>query len=211
MVHLLPHWNWTSGTTVTVFAYSNCDSVELFLNDQSQGSKSMANVLNAEWNVPWQSGTLRADCIKGGTVAASDTIKTAGAPAKVALSADRNPIVADGKDMVFVTADVQDANGVFAPTANNSITFSVNENRDEQTLVSWSSLPTAAPFNRQHVCAISRTHRGRRQAQECAAGPDERRSCPMPRVRPCVWGVSLGRAHIARATGVHLPRVPRRS
>src|SRR4029079_7322361 len=39
MVHVLPHWNWTSGTMVTIFAYHNCDSVELFLNDASQGSK----------------------------------------------------------------------------------------------------------------------------------------------------------------------------
>src|SRR5262249_60602471 len=29
MVHILPHWNWTAGTTVTVFVYNNCDSVEL--------------------------------------------------------------------------------------------------------------------------------------------------------------------------------------
>ena len=42
MVHLLPHWNWTSGTIVTVYAYNNCDSVELFLNNTSQGSKSMS-------------------------------------------------------------------------------------------------------------------------------------------------------------------------
>jgi beta-galactosidase len=33
MAHILPHWNWTAGTTVTVYVYNNCDSVELFLND----------------------------------------------------------------------------------------------------------------------------------------------------------------------------------
>jgi beta-galactosidase len=127
MVHLLPHWNWTSGTTVTVQAYGICDSVELFLNDKSQGSKTeSASTLNFEWSVPWASGTLRADCKKGGSVAASDTVKTAGAAAGIALSADRSTIHADGKDLVFITGDIQDASGVFVPTGNNSVTFSVS-------------------------------------------------------------------------------------
>jgi beta-galactosidase len=43
----------------------------------------------------------------------------------VKLSADRPTIQADGRDLVFVTADVQDANGVFVPTATSSITFAV--------------------------------------------------------------------------------------
>ena len=127
MVHLLPHWNWTSGTNVTVFAYSNCDSVELFLNDKSQGSKTLSGgALHFEWSVPWTSGTLRAECKKGGSVAAIDEVKTAGSAAKVVLSADRNPIRADGKDLVYVTADIQDGSGVFVPNATNSITFSVS-------------------------------------------------------------------------------------
>jgi len=43
MVHILPHWNWSNGTTVEVWAYSNCDTVELFLNGTSLGVKSMGN------------------------------------------------------------------------------------------------------------------------------------------------------------------------
>jgi len=126
MVHLLPHWNWSTGSTVAVYAYNNCDSVELFLNDQSQGVKSaVAPALHAEWAVPWASGTLRADCKRGASVVAMDTVKTAGAAAKLAVSADRSQIYADGQDLVFVTADVQDANGVFVPSGNASITFSV--------------------------------------------------------------------------------------
>jgi beta-galactosidase len=127
MVHLLPHWNWSAGTTVTVFAYNNCDSVELFLNGTSQGSKTMTgSALHLEWNVPWVSGTLSAQCKSGGSVVATDEVKTAGAASKVLLSADRSTVRADGNDLVFVTADIQDANGVFVPTANNSITFSVS-------------------------------------------------------------------------------------
>jgi len=127
MAHILPHWNWTAGTTVTVYVYNNCDSVELFLNNTSQGSKSnTSTTLRAEWSVPWASGTLRADCKVGGSVVASDQMKTAGAAARVALSADRTTINGDGKDLVFVTGDIQDANGAIVPNAESSVSFSVS-------------------------------------------------------------------------------------
>jgi beta-galactosidase len=127
MVHILPHWNWTAGTTVTVFVYNNCDSVELFLNNTSQGSKTMtASTLRLEWNVAWASGTLRADCRRGTSVAATAQVRTAGAASRIALSADRTAIRADGKDLVFITGDIQDANGAIVPSAENTVSFAVS-------------------------------------------------------------------------------------
>ena len=127
MVHILPHWNWSSGTAVTIYVYNNCDSVELFLNNVSQGSKAMsASALHAQWSVIWASGTLRADCTRGGAVVASDQVATAGTAARVALSADRTTINADGHDLVFITGDIKDANGVNVPSAANSVTFSIS-------------------------------------------------------------------------------------
>jgi len=76
--------------------------------------------------VPWASGTLRADCRRGGNVVASDTVRTAGSPAQIRLTADRTTIAADGRDLVYVTADILDASGVFVPTAANSVTFAVS-------------------------------------------------------------------------------------
>ena len=126
MVHILPHWNWSAGTTVTVFAYTNCDSVELFLNDVSLGSKTFAaGAVHLEWSVPWATGTLRAEGKRGGVVVVTEEVKTAGAAAQLALSADRSTISADGKDLAFITADVQDANGILVPTAANALAFSV--------------------------------------------------------------------------------------
>jgi beta-galactosidase len=126
MVHILPHWNWTAGTTVTVFVYNNCDSVELFLNNTSQGSKTMGTSLRLEWSVAWASGTLRADCKVGGSVVATDQTRTAGAASRVALSADRTAIAADGKDLIFLTGDIQDANGALVPSAENAVSFMIS-------------------------------------------------------------------------------------
>lgn len=127
MVHILPHWNWSAGTTVTVFVYTNCDSVELFLNGVSQGSKTFTSgAVHLEWDVPWAPGTLQAEGTVGGAVVVSDQVTTAGAAASVAASVDRGAISADGKDLAFVTAGIQDANGITVPTAAVPVSFSVS-------------------------------------------------------------------------------------
>jgi beta-galactosidase len=125
MVHLLPHWNWSSGTNVEVWAYSNCDTVELFLNGKTLGSKSVGSSLHLSWSVPWASGTLRAKGTKGGTVV-YDQVVTAGSAAKVELKPDKTSVSADGKDLVYIETDITDANGVVVPTAANKVNFSVS-------------------------------------------------------------------------------------
>ena len=47
MVHLLPHWTHPklkSGAVVPVWAYTNCDEVELFLNETSLGRQSIRSM-----------------------------------------------------------------------------------------------------------------------------------------------------------------------
>ena len=127
MVHILPHWNWSAGTTVTVLVYTNCDSVELFLDGVSQGSKTFApGAVHLEWDVPWAPGTLQAEGTVGGAVVVSDQVTTASAAASVAASVDRGAISADGKDLAFVTASIRDGNGVIVPTAANAVSFTVS-------------------------------------------------------------------------------------
>ena len=43
MIHLFPHWNWKGkeGKVIPVMAYTNCDSVELFVNGKSFGIKAL--------------------------------------------------------------------------------------------------------------------------------------------------------------------------
>ncbi len=127
MVHILPHWNWSSGQTVEVWAYTNCDSVELLVNGRSLGSKSLSgNALHLAWSVAFESGTLRAQAVKNGSVVATHEIRTAGSASRIQLIPDRTSISADGKDLVFVETNVLDANNVFVPTATNAISFSVS-------------------------------------------------------------------------------------
>ena len=129
MVHIVPmDWtSWTAGQSVTVFVYTNADSVELFLNGTSLGSKTMNPTTgHLQWSVPFATGTLQAKATKGGAVVATDTLKTAGTAAKLALSADRASIAADGRDLAYVEVDITDAQGVVVPKANNTIAVTVS-------------------------------------------------------------------------------------
>jgi beta-galactosidase len=129
MVHIVPmNWtNWTAGQAVKVLVYSNADSVELFLNDKSQGSKTVdPSVAKLQWSVPFATGTLEAKATKGGTVAASDKLQTAGAAAALVLKADRASITSDGRDLSFVEVDIVDAQGIIVPQAKNQVDFTIS-------------------------------------------------------------------------------------
>ena len=131
MVHIVPmDWtSWTTGKSVQVFVYSNADSVELFLNGSSLGSKVVdpvaghANSGHLLWSVPFAAGTLQAKATKNGELVATDIVQSAGAPANLALKVDRAAIDADGRDLAFVEIDVTDAQGVLVPQASNKIDF----------------------------------------------------------------------------------------
>ncbi|PAZ10162.1 beta-galactosidase [Streptomyces sp. SA15] len=165
MVHLLPMtWNHEEGDTVEVWAYSNVDTVELFLNGKSLGTRRFdtkkttdgreyletteatgddktftdgpypgsytspngsAGKLHLTWKVPYKSGELKAVALSDGKVVAADVLRTAGAPHAVRLTADRKSLAADGRSLVFVTADIVDARGVVVPGAEHLISFDV--------------------------------------------------------------------------------------
>ncbi len=127
VLHLFPHWNWTPGETVDVWAYYNqADEVELFLNGQSLGKRSKKDdEMKVWWRVPYQAGTLKAVSRKDGKEVLTREIRTAGAPVELRLTADRQTLAADGTDLSFITVEALDAEGHPVPVAGNMIDFSV--------------------------------------------------------------------------------------
>lgn len=128
MVHILPHWTHESGN-IDVWLYSNCASVELFLNGVSLGKKvlSQRGTKNQyAYTVAYAAGTLVANGYDAsGTLIAQDIQYTAGTPAKLALSSDKTAVSTASDDLVYITCDVQDKNGTLCPSADNSVTFTV--------------------------------------------------------------------------------------
>ncbi len=128
VLHIFPHWNWTPGKTVDVWAfYNNADEVELFLNGRSVGVKhKTGDDLHVMWRLKFEPGTLKAVSRKNGQVVLTKEIHTAGKPYKIELTADRKNIKADGQDLSFITAKVLDKEGNVVPDADNRINFKVN-------------------------------------------------------------------------------------
>lgn len=146
VLHLLPHWTWAGreGQVIPVLAYTNCNSVELFLNGRSLGEKRIefpaqgtsggwnsysqpvvratTNDLHVSWDVPYAPGVLRA-VGKGrdGRVACEAEVRTAGAPAAIRLSPDRDTITAAAGDVALVTFEIVDSAGTVVPTADNVV------------------------------------------------------------------------------------------
>jgi len=127
MVHILPHWNWQGfeGKEIPVWCYSNCESVELFLNGTSLGEKKFSDTreLHLEWKVPYAPGTLKAAAKNNGKTVCTDEVQTAGAPVKIMLTPDRTEISADGEDLSYVKVEIVDQEGRVCPNAVNLVKF----------------------------------------------------------------------------------------
>lgn len=127
MLHVFPHWNWEEGQAIDVWAYYNrADEAELFLNGVSQGVRQKNDsTYNVMWRLNFAPGNIRVVSRKAGQVIAEKQINTAGPPAQIRLSADRETIAADGKDLSFITVDIVDEAGNIVPDADNEIEFQV--------------------------------------------------------------------------------------
>ena len=134
MVHILPHWSWSinKGAEIPVLCYSNCDSVELFVNGKSLEEKDWSSTedLHLDWKVPWQPGKLKAVGKKNGTVVCTDEVHTAMTPARIILTADRTEIRTTGQDLSFVTARIVDESGHLCTrlATDNTINFRISGN-----------------------------------------------------------------------------------
>jgi beta-galactosidase len=129
MAHLLPHWNWPErvGQVTPVYVYTSGDEAELFLNGKSLGRKQRGRLeYRLRWDdVVYQPGTLKVVAYRNGKRWATNTMKTAGAAAKIQLTPDRKRIAADGQDLSFVTVTITDKDGLLVPRANNCVRFSI--------------------------------------------------------------------------------------
>ena len=150
VLHLLPHWNWKGkeGEIIPVLCYTNCDTVELFLNGKSFGvqgywfprtgmqekysnfparntAQRTTSDLHLTWTLPYQPGTLKAVGTKDGKVVAQVEVATVGEPAAIGLSVDRQAILADRRDVAHVTVKILDAQGRLVPTGENAVAFEI--------------------------------------------------------------------------------------
>lgn len=189
MIHLYPHWNWQGheGEFIPVTVYTNCDSVELFVNGKSAGVQSYTfprwgqgggqqapqrgrgarttSDLHLSWTIPYQPGTLRAVGSRDGKQVVTE-VSTVGDPAAIDLKVDREGISADRQDVAHVTVRILDAQGRMAPLAANEVTFEVQgegkliglDNGDMRSLEDYKG-KTRKAFNGMCLAVVQSTAR----------------------------------------------------
>jgi len=126
VLHVFPHWNWPGweGREITVWVYSNCHEVELFLNGRSVGNQLMPLHGHLEWKVPYAPGQLLARGRRDGREFTA-AVETSGPPVALMLEPDRTTLAAKGGDVSLVAVRVVDDVGRTVPTASNEVTFSI--------------------------------------------------------------------------------------
>lgn len=150
VLFVCPHLNLDlpRGTIYPVVVYTNCFSVELFVDGVSYGVKAYefpaqgmtqywphfdhplapitTNDLHLSWDVPYTGGELVAvgrDC--EGRETARQTLRPAGAPAALCVEPDRDAFAADGRDAVSLAISLLDAGGRLVPDCELPVSVEV--------------------------------------------------------------------------------------
>ena len=148
-LHILPHWTWPGreGEVTPIFVYTNYPEAELFINGKSQGRQRKDRSIKIEdtenedsqkaftrqkrYRLMWMDTKYEPGEVKvvaydeAGKAAATQTVRTAGRPHHLELSADRTTISPDGKDISFVTVRVVDKDGNLVPDDGRLLNFKV--------------------------------------------------------------------------------------
>jgi len=127
VLHVFPHWNWQGkeGHPIGVWVHGNCEEVELFLNGTSLGRKPMPRNSHLEWQVNYAPGILLARGFQSGKIIAESKQETAGPPAAIQFTPDRQTIAGDGEDLAVITVAILDRKNRLVPLADNEVSFTL--------------------------------------------------------------------------------------
>lgn len=133
MVYIANYWTEKSPRTVTV--YSNCDRMNLYLNDQLIASREpdtgifTDNLLHPPFtfpDIPWKPGELKAIGYMDNEKVASHSRITPDKATFIDLCFDlKEAAMANGEDMFFVYASIVDKNGTVVRDVKKEISFQV--------------------------------------------------------------------------------------
>ncbi len=125
VLHIFPHWNLKGheGEEVDLWAYSNCDEVELIVNGKTLGRQQMPKNGHLKWKSTYQPGKIVAKGFKNGKRILTKTIETTQSAYTTAMKTDRTNINADGRDLAIITVEIQDQKKHLVPDACPLLTF----------------------------------------------------------------------------------------
>ncbi|HTX20446.1 MAG TPA: DUF4982 domain-containing protein [Candidatus Aquilonibacter sp.] len=125
-IHIIGHWNYPAGTVKNIYVAANCQAVELLVNGKSLGYGKVSNhYLFTFTNVAFAPGEIKAVGYDNGIAEATDSIRTAGPPVALRLTAITGPegLFASGSDVTLIDVEAVDANGERCPTFQRRADF----------------------------------------------------------------------------------------
>ncbi|MCH5251786.1 MAG: DUF4982 domain-containing protein [Lachnospiraceae bacterium] len=130
MIHLLPYWDFNEGQIIDIRAYSNAPKVELFFNDESLGVQTIDHAhgteLEGNWQIPYKKGVLKAVAYdEEGNIIATDIQSSFGDPVSVVLKPEKESILANGEDLLFVEITTVDQDGIFVANSRSRMNVKV--------------------------------------------------------------------------------------
>ncbi|AZK49101.1 glycoside hydrolase family 2 TIM barrel-domain containing protein [Paenibacillus lentus] len=130
MVHVLPYWDFNPGQMIDVRVCSNAPRIELQFNGETVGIHDLDHAHGTElvgwWKVPYAPGELKAIAYdEAGQIIATDIRCSFRDAKKIKLNADKDQLIANGTDLIFVEITLEDEDGNAVENANNRVQVKV--------------------------------------------------------------------------------------
>lgn len=127
---LVSHWNFShyESKLLRVVTFTNCETVELIVNDESYGVKHLSDYPDhmITWYLPYASGQIEAIGRVKQEIVSRHLLQTAGQPNKLVLHSDRIYLDADGSSIAHITVSVTDEQGLLIPDAQYLVNIDLN-------------------------------------------------------------------------------------
>ena len=122
VLKLTPHWNHKEGETVTVYAFTNCPEISLYLNGRLIETKKVERFDSPSFTLPFEAGELLVQGLTDGELL-TDSLITSAECGAVWCECVHEAEDTDGISIYEFTAI--DENGTFCPLASDLLEISV--------------------------------------------------------------------------------------
>lgn len=124
-LHIFPHWDHPrEGDIIDVWCHSNGDTVELFLNGRSLGSKTIPQNGHCSWETPYEKGELKAIAQHSDGSTTEHSLHSSGDFHHVELK--RDPPPTNHSNIAIIELEAQDAQGHPIATSHQSVRLSLD-------------------------------------------------------------------------------------
>ncbi len=130
MTNALESWSWEGyeNETAIVEVYARANKVELFINEESQGTKKIDKRCKTKFKVKYKSGTLLARSYdKSGNIIGTTQLHTASSETKLSLQPENLKITKN--DLSYIRLAYTDNNGVVKPLTRGDIKVQVTNGK----------------------------------------------------------------------------------